>query len=570
LPFIDTEAPIVKITSPINAECYNSALLWLDIDYIGMGVAINDIWYNWNGNDVTYWSAVNIVFNEGVNTINVWAKDSAGNVGFKSITFTVDTTDPLIEILSPIDDKSYYGITQLLEISASDPTTEIDTIVYNWEGSNETYSTPEEIPFNVGYNTLNVWANDSAGRISMDTATFLITSGNFFTSVWNTSKTCDGSTNENRVKLPLDGIAGSSFLFIVDWGDGSNNTIAGEDALHTYATPGVYTINITGTIIGWSFNLGGDRLKILEIKHWGDLRLGNTGTAAYFFGCENLIITADDVLDITGTPLMYYAFTDCFSMATINNLEQWDVSHVTNMDCMFAGAINFNQDIGNWNVSSVTRMDGMLASTSFNQDLSEWDVSQVTDMSGMFGGTPFNTDISSWDVSKVVDMSGMFSYASNFNQDISNWNNSRVTTMSGMFRSASSFNQNIGNWDVSHVTNMRYMFYQCGSFNQNLDQWNVSQVTDMYSMLCYAYAFKGNISTWNITKVTNVFTMLGDVTLPTEIYSDLLVYWASLPLIHGLTFHATYCKYSAGAAATARAYIISTFGWTISDGGLAP
>ena len=42
-------------------------------------------------------------------------------------------------------------------------------------------------------------------------------------------------------------------------------------------------------------------------------------------------------------------------------------------------------------------------------DINDWDVSQVTDMSWMFyRAYSFNCDISNWDVSQVTDMSSMF------------------------------------------------------------------------------------------------------------------------------------------------------------------
>ena len=45
----------------------------------------------------------------------------------------------------------------------------------------------------------------------------------------------------------------------------------------------------------------------------------------------------------------------------------------------------FNQDISSWDVSSVTSMEGMFAgATSFNQNISSWDVSNVTNMDRCF------------------------------------------------------------------------------------------------------------------------------------------------------------------------------------------
>ena len=47
--------------------------------------------------------------------------------------------------------------------------------------------------------------------------------------------------------------------------------------------------------------------------------------------------------------------------------------------------------------------------TNFNQDLSDWDISKVTDMEGMFAHcSSFNQDLSTWDVSQVNDMGWLF------------------------------------------------------------------------------------------------------------------------------------------------------------------
>ena len=104
---------------------------------------------------------------------------------------------------------------------------------------------------------------------------------NAFISIWNTSKISLGSNDSNQVRLPLQ--SSVMYNFIVDWGDESNDTITIWDQVavtHNYTAEGVYTINITGTIIGWMFNNGGDRLKILKIQQWGCLQSGDSG---YYF-----------------------------------------------------------------------------------------------------------------------------------------------------------------------------------------------------------------------------------------------------------------------------------------------
>src|SRR6056297_1081105 len=115
---------------------------------------------------------------------------------------------------------------------------------------------------------------------------------------------------------------------------------------------------------------------------------------------------------------------------------------------------------------------------AFNQNIGDWDVSNVTDMQGMFfEASNFNQDIGDWDLSSVTQLEDMFANTTAFNQDISDWDVSSVEVMSSMFRNASSFNQNLENWDVSNVTNMAFMFDQASSFNQDLGDWDITSIT---------------------------------------------------------------------------------------------
>jgi surface protein len=551
-----------------------------------------------------------------------------------------DRISPTVEIKNP-NNTIYITTTQLIEINATD-NIEIDTIWYNWEGINVTYISAQNITFNEGVNTLRAWANDSAGNIGFASVTFTISIGGFI-SVWDTTKTSISSSNVTQIKLPL--ISDGTYDFTVDWGDGTNDTITTwnqSETTHSYASQDTYTFNIEGKIIGWSFNNGGDKLKLIEIKQWGVLRLDNSGN--YFYGCSNLNITAIDILDLIGTTTLEGCFRDCSNLVEIESMNEWDVSSVTNMDGMFWSAFDFNQNISNWDVSSVTNMRSMfIGARYFNQDISNWDVSSVTNMLRMFHFSySFNQDISNWDVSSVTDMSYMFEFTYDFNQDISNWNVSSVTNMYSMFSHSYSFNQDIGNWDVSSVTKMGNMFSQTYSFNRDIGIWDVSIVTNMYNMFGNAsvfnqdisnwdvssvtdmrYMFDGassfnqeignwnlssavvmnsmfkgasvfnqnignwnvsnvrymgnmfdgasnfnqNIGNWNVSSVINMDEMFLGISLSTTNYDSLLIGWAQLTLQNGVSFDGGYSKYSSSSAADARQSIIDNYGWSINDGG---
>ena len=56
---------------------------------------------------------------------------------------------------------------------------------------------------------------------------------------------------------------------------------------------------------------------------------------------------------------------------------------------------------------------------NFNDDISNWDVSKVTDMNVLFmGAASFNSNISKWDLARVTDMNRMFKDAILFNQQL--------------------------------------------------------------------------------------------------------------------------------------------------------
>jgi len=228
----------------------------------------------------------------------------------------------------------------------------------------------------------------------------------------------------------------------------------------TLPSSGVYVLEVSAKVVnGFSrirFAGSGDILKMLDIKQWGDVVWSSFSIA--FYGCENMLVTATDVPNLSSVTTMRSMFRNASSANP--DTSNWDVSNVTDMSNMFRRATSANPDTSNWNVSSVTNMDSTFDSaSSANPDTSNWDVSNVTDMDYMFNNTTLaNPDTSNWNVSSVISMTRMFNNTTLANPDTSNWNVSNLNRTDRMFLGATSSNPDVSNWNVSNITNMVQMF----------------------------------------------------------------------------------------------------------------
>ncbi len=92
----------------------------------------------------------------------------------------------------------------------------------------------------------------------------------------------------DTIVLPL--IDSGTYDFNVEWGDGSptDHITVYDKGRHTYHSPGVYEITITGTIKGWRAK-DRNEYQLLDVSQWGCLKLGNKGF--YFEGCKRLQIS---------------------------------------------------------------------------------------------------------------------------------------------------------------------------------------------------------------------------------------------------------------------------------------
>lgn len=340
-----------------------------------------------------------------------------------------------------------------------------------------------------------------------------------FVTVWRVN------ANES-ITLPL--IENGTYNFKVFWGDGESSIVAGydlESASHTYSEAGDYTVTIWGQLEGINFYSNKTSAKnILDITDWGEVKLGND--EAYFRGCSNLQITADNAPDLSETTTFRAMFRECTSFNS--NINHWDVSGIVNMQDLFYKASNYNQPLNNWDVSNVITFETIFTNSAFNQDISNWDVSSATTLKNMFRDCPFNQPIGDWDVSNVTSFQSTFRGNDNFSQDLSGWGDklgkvvtmremfresdyngdlsawdmSQVVSMWDMFKDSGFNNPSIANWDLSNMDNLETMFggENC-AFNQDISGWNVSNVVNMQNLFQFNVAFNQDLSSWDVSNV---------------------------------------------------------------------
>ena len=320
-----------------------------------------------------------------------------------------------------------------------------------------------------------------------------------FVSTWDTTQA--GSASDTVV-LPL--LSGGVYSGTIDWGDGgATSSLSYANRTHVYASSGTYTITISGTIEGWQFNNGGDKMKITDISNHGNLTITTNGA---FYGCRNMDISATDAPIIATTTIQ-------------------------NMYASTVGLLTGGSGLYKMNTSSVTNFHNSFAGSGFNHSLN-------------------GLDVSSCGVQGIVNM---FRDAPNFANggESFDWSISSNIWMDDFVRGT----QYNGTLDFGQgVVRLLRTLYNADSFDTSLASLNIAPLTNASSFMQLATG----MSTANYDA-----TLVGwEATLQAS-YPNGSGYTATINIHFGGSQYSS-ALMNVGEA---RYNLINVFGWTITDGG---
>tara|TARA_R100001443_G_scaffold54255_6_gene65744 strand:+ start:1995 stop:3107 length:1113 start_codon:yes stop_codon:yes gene_type:complete len=344
----------------------------------------------------------------------------------------------------------------------------------------------------------------------------------------------DGFAKTIYLPLRYDG----THDFTVDWGDGTTERITnasntngsgpfltnysvfggffpGTGWRHIYSSAGTYYVTITGKLEGWGIDnnstIKGSFAQLAEVYEWGPLELGGgSSSIKHFYPCPSMVWSATDRLNLGNCTNLNYSFSGCSSLGS-NGFVNIDTSAVTNFALMFYNCDDFNMDFcPEFSTESLAgaQLAGLYAFLG-------------TSSTGSF--TKSFPDAFMAHCNRNTDF-GFFlqNQVSYNNSQISNLNTSNMAFATKMFAGCTAFNQNISGWDVSLLTEATDFMNDCDNYS-----------TANYDAL---------LTAWNAQNVTDGVTInFGDQT-----------------------------KYTGGgSAASARADLVSSHSWSITDGGTA-
>lgn len=245
----DTTAPTLSIGSPTNGQVFTTANITVSgtaADAVGVtSVMVNGV----TATGTTSWSrAITLV--SGSNTINVQARDAAGNTNSQTIQVTYnppDTTAPALVIGAPADGQVFTTANITVTGTASDASG-ILSVTVNGTAATGTTSWSRAITLSPGSNTITVVARDNSPAQNQTTRSITVT----YNAPANQPPTVDAGPDQTITMPNSATLAGS----VTDDGLPNGTRITLWDVV---SGPGIVDfVNVNSPTTAVSFSMAGE------------------------------------------------------------------------------------------------------------------------------------------------------------------------------------------------------------------------------------------------------------------------------------------------------------------------
>ena len=372
------------------------------------------------------------------------------------------------------------------------------------------------------------------------------------------------SSANNQYTLPT--VSGGNYDFEVSWGDGTKSNIDSwdhADVVHTYSSPGVYEISITGTFEGVMFARHGDDFvggtgnvdarKLLEVSSWGTETYIDLNATVYpFHPLSTPSVPITDTESTTGLNNTYSGIFDgCVNWNDVSEGKPKfkhlpDVRHVVSESLnaaangkywgssanqtLFRGCNNMAFDMGHWAPASEPFVGGsnygqfQKRAPSYGPPGLKLNYHWTNANPGYLAyanigvrnaentGTHVNTvdtwDTTNWsvnDTGSLYSLQASFGGLRGFDGDVSGLVKPGVKNMYGCFSTNLSFTgRGWETWDTSTVENFGTTFQNCDSLNKSVSHFTFgNQGCNLNSMFVNCDIFNQSFSDWDVTNITS-------------------------------------------------------------------
>ncbi len=162
---IKSSIPDLRILNPTNNTNYSISIITLN--YSSVDVNPDKIWYELDSNNTNVTITTNLTFSglsEGYHNVTMWDNDTANNQNRTFVSFFIDTVNPDLRIINPINNTLYQTATITLNYSSRDLS--LDKIWYELDSNNTNITTTTNLTFglSLGEHNITLWNNDTTNN----------------------------------------------------------------------------------------------------------------------------------------------------------------------------------------------------------------------------------------------------------------------------------------------------------------------------------------------------------------------------------------------------------------------